>query len=142
MENEHQEHEIIKVNPLRVAVAGICFFVGGVFLLCFLGGLLLDIIKEFGLQILWCLSWAMFGVGAGLWNSRTAGTDPNSKVLKDPTHYYMFFPFVWFVAFLSAFVAMGTFLPQDMLRAYAAAALAGLVVGFLGDQLPSTFCLR
>ena len=121
-------------NPKRVGWS--CFYIGvGFILLIFFCVVkkpaFLNIIVDYLLGILWCLSWAAIGIGCGLWNSRSA----KGKNQYESKHYHTYFIFVWFIAALAAFVALGTF-EKDIVRSYAAAALTGLAVGFVGDNLP------
>lgn len=122
-------------NPVRISWYRVYLAVGFLFLVLFYnlldGANLLDIAKGYIPQILWCLSWAAFGIGLGLWNSNTA-SEKNQQI---HMHYYTYFIFVWLIATLLAFLALGTF-DNDIIRSYVAAALAGLVVGFIGDNLP------
>ncbi|MDD5565898.1 MAG: hypothetical protein PHG31_03265 [Candidatus Omnitrophica bacterium] len=78
-------------------------------------------------EILFCSGCAAIGVSLGLYTNRTA--------VHSPLRYVTYLPFLWFIASLSAFVALGTF-PHDIIRSYAAAILAGVTVGFIGDKLP------
>jgi len=126
-----------KPNPTRSLWSGI-FLIVGIFLLAFFfvitNPVLLNIIKRYLSEILWCLSWGAIGIGLGLYNS--VG-DLGGKLQKHE-HYYKFFSFVWFIATLAAFVALGTF-ENSTVRSYVAAALAGVIVGFVGDKLPEKF---
>ncbi|RKY31970.1 MAG: hypothetical protein DRP74_03620 [Candidatus Omnitrophota bacterium] len=81
-------------------------------------------------EILWCVSWAAFGVSIGLYNSR----ETNDKRSLENRHYEKYFLFVWGIATLAAFVALGNF-KGDTIMSYAAALLTGVVVGFTGDKL-------
>jgi hypothetical protein len=89
-------------------------------------GLLRNIVRE----ILWCLSWSAFGIGISLYNTREA----NDKRSLEQRHYSTYFLFVWGIATLSAFVALRS-LKNDIIGAYAAALLAGVIIGFTGDKL-------
>jgi hypothetical protein len=92
---------------------------------------LLNVTCYYLLEILWCGGWAAVGVSLGLWSNRY-------NTVHDISRYFTYFVFVWVIAFLSAFVALGTF-EKDIIRSYAAATLAGLIVGFMGDRLPERF---
>ena len=81
-------------------------------------------------QFIWCLSWAAFGIGSGLINSR----DNESKRLNKVSHYFFYFGFVLLIATLAAFIPL-TSIKDNFYAAYATAALAGIVVGFTGDAL-------
>jgi hypothetical protein len=77
-----------------------------------------------------CVGFSAFGIGCGLYNSRTDQSERASNLL----HYILYFGFVLVIATLAAFVAMGSF-KDDTVRSYVAAALTGIAVGFAGDKL-------
>lgn len=126
-----------KINPKRIGW-GIFYLAAGVLLFVFFWLVktpaFLNIIEKYSPEILWCFSWAAIGVGIGLLNSRSAHNDNQNN----HWHYYTYFIFVWLAATLAAFVALGTF-ENNIVRSYAAAALTGLAVGFVGDNLPEKF---
>lgn len=124
----------MKDNPERIFWCKIYLVTGVAIFSLFLFIKKIEILSLYYSEILWSLGWAAFGVGFGLWNSRTA----HGEVLEKKEHYYTYFIFVEFVAGLAAFVAFGTF-QDDSIRSYAAAALTGLIVGFIGDSLPERF---
>jgi hypothetical protein len=85
-------------------------------------------------QIYWCLGWGAIGIAAGLWNSRNA----KGGILDRWWHYGPYFIFVLAIATLAAFIVFGMY-NNDPVRSYAAATLAGVVAGFLGDGLIEKF---
>lgn len=114
-------------NDLRAKSGGIYLAVGIVGIAFFL---FINHIPVFKMlyhnlsQILWCAGWGAMGTSAGLINSRSQGKSNNNS---DFWHYIFYFGFVWLIATLSAFVALG--------KGHVAAALAGIIVGLSGDSL-------
>ena len=78
-------------------------------------------------KIWWCLGASAIGISLGLWNSR----DKTEGKLKEHKHYRTYFVFVFVAASLTAFVVLS----DNSARSYAASALTGMAVGFIGDSL-------
>jgi len=120
------------INRVRMRWFLIYLIVGILLLILFLiirKPALLDIIQRYFSDVVWCSGWSAIGVSLGLYNSRTV-TGGNSERCR---HYFTYFLFVLGIATLAAFVVFESF--NVNIRSYAAAMLAGITIGFLGDKL-------
>jgi hypothetical protein len=130
--SQQEESVLEKSKRKRVITGGIYFGIGIVVAIGTLFSILhlyeLEFIKQYLIKILWCFSWSAIGIGSSLINSRT-------RPLEKGVWYYVFcFPFVLFIATLSAFIAL---LEIDKpALSYTSAALVGIIVGFAGEALP------
>jgi len=89
-------------------------------------------LKHYITELLWCSSSAALGIYCALHNSRFN----NDKRSKEKEHYWTYFVFVFFIATITSFVILGSFDKSiDKIYVYAAAALAGVIIGFSGDKL-------
>ncbi len=90
-------------------------------------------------KIIWCLGWALLGIGAGLINTRNHGAGHPESPKRKAFHYIGYCPFVLVIAtLLSVFV--GLYLPNQPLQDareefFLISALVALSVGFLEDRL-------
>lgn len=123
-------------NHTRIVASRIYFIVGILFLIFYVvkNPGLLDLFKKHWVEFIWCSGWGAIGIGLGLYNSR----NNNDDHCKRRGHYYLYFIFVWFIATFTAFVAFGAF-ENNAVRSYIFAALTGIIVGFIGDNLPDKF---
>ena len=127
-----QEKVIKPINRIRKCWFWVYLIAGILLLILFWiirNPALFDILERYSSGIVWCSGWSAIGVSLGLYNSRTT-TGGNSE---KHHHYRTYFLFVFGIAALAAFVVFESF--DKNIVSYAAAMLAGITIGFLGDKL-------
>lgn len=98
-----------------------------------------EFIKANRSQLAWCSISVLFGMGAGLINTRDKGVEEAKEKSKKKKLYLLCYPFVFVMATLATFVVYvsldnsiqrnGFYVPE------AIATLVGVSLGFIGDGL-------